>query len=554
VVTGNGINYHNGPVMRNGVNIYYIWYGNWAQDPTANAILTDFAINVGGSPYFNINTTYGDTVGNVPNTPQTIKYISSMADAGSLGTSLSDANIWTLVSNALNSATFPVDPNGVYFVLTAPFVGETSGFLTQYCGWHTVHSYGPSSIPIKYSFVGNPAANMSACAPQTVGPNGDAKADAMASVLAHELEEAATDPELNAWYDSNGDENADKCAWTFGTTYTANGAQANMKIGLRDYLIQRNWVNASGGYCALAFGSVGPPDMTITKTHAGQLDAGSDRRDVHHHGDQLRRRPHNRDSFRERHGARWINRDEYDRYRMDLHAAGGPCSRSDALAAATSYPAITLTVNVAANAPASVTNSAAVSGGGETNTGNDTVDDPTTIVAPPPPGTPFLTGFALNGPALRSNYGNFVGMKFTVGGTPLTVSSLGRICITGNSGTHTVKLVTASNGANVAGGSVSVPMAGCTAGQFKYVGLPAAVILAANTAYYVVSLEVNGGDQWYDSGTVSSTTAATVNNSVYFNGTSWLLFNGANTSMCRPISNTGDHPQRRPDHYQDPHG
>ena len=72
VVTGNGINYHNGPVMRNGVNIYYIWYGNWAQDPTANAILTDFAINVGGSPYFNINTTYGDTVGNVPNTPQTI--------------------------------------------------------------------------------------------------------------------------------------------------------------------------------------------------------------------------------------------------------------------------------------------------------------------------------------------------------------------------------------------------------------------------------------------------------------------------------------------------
>ena len=47
----------------------------------------------------------------------------------------------------------------------------------------------------------------------------------MASIIAHELEEAATDPDLNAWYDSRGDENADKCAWTFGTTYTAaNGA------------------------------------------------------------------------------------------------------------------------------------------------------------------------------------------------------------------------------------------------------------------------------------------------------------------------------------------
>ena len=46
----------------------------------------------------------------------------------------------------------------------------------------------------------------------------------MASVIAHELEEAATDPDLNAWYDSRGYENADKCAWTFGTTYTARTA------------------------------------------------------------------------------------------------------------------------------------------------------------------------------------------------------------------------------------------------------------------------------------------------------------------------------------------
>lgn len=55
------------------------------------------------------------------------------------------------------------------------------------------------------------------------------------------------------------------------------------------------------------------------------------------------------------------------------------CSRSDALAASGSYPAITLTVNVASNAPASVTNSAAVSGGGETNTANNTTNDVTVI-------------------------------------------------------------------------------------------------------------------------------------------------------------------------------
>jgi len=56
------------------------------------------------------------------------------------------------------------------------------------------------------------------------------------------------------------------------------------------------------------------------------------------------------------------------------------CTRGDALAASTSYPVITVTVNVASNAPASVVNNATVSGGGETKTSNDGASDPTTIV------------------------------------------------------------------------------------------------------------------------------------------------------------------------------
>ncbi|MEO7252943.1 MAG: Ig-like domain repeat protein [Casimicrobium sp.] len=56
------------------------------------------------------------------------------------------------------------------------------------------------------------------------------------------------------------------------------------------------------------------------------------------------------------------------------------CTRSDVLAAAASYPAITLTVNVSAGAPALVTNIVTVSGGGESNTGNNQASDPTTIV------------------------------------------------------------------------------------------------------------------------------------------------------------------------------
>jgi hypothetical protein len=69
------------------------------------------------------------------------------------------------------------------------------------------------------------------------------------------VDETITDPFLNAWFDRGGAENADKCAWTFGTTSTiGTGASApkyNASYGSYKYLIQQNWladnlVTASG--------------------------------------------------------------------------------------------------------------------------------------------------------------------------------------------------------------------------------------------------------------------------------------------------------------------
>ena len=97
------------------------------------------------------------------------------------------------------------------------------------------------------------------------------------------------------------------------------------------------------------------------------------------------------------------------------------CTRSDLLAAPGSYPAITVTVTVALTAPASLTNVASVSGGGETNTGNNSASDPTTI-NPPSPG-PDLT-------ILKSHSGNFVqgqtGVTYL-----LTVKNVGLAATTG---------------------------------------------------------------------------------------------------------------------------
>lgn len=247
--TSNGIGYHGGPVLNGSTtNVYYIWYGNWSGN-SAVTILSDLGNTLGGSPYFNINTTYYDGSNN--HVKNSVTLSGSKNDSYSQGTSLSDAQIQTVVANAITGG-LPKDPNAVYFVLTSADVTASSGFCTQYCGWHTHATIGGTDI--KYSFVGNPDRCPSACEAQTTGPNGNAGADGMASIIAHELEEAVTDPDLNAWYDSRGYENADKCAWTFGTESTAsNGAKYNVTLGSRQYLIQQNWVNASGGYCSMQY-------------------------------------------------------------------------------------------------------------------------------------------------------------------------------------------------------------------------------------------------------------------------------------------------------------
>lgn len=262
--SSNPISYHGGPVVTTPV-IYLIWYGNWAQSNgsdtlTGQQIVRDFAASIGNSPYFNLNTSYTNqsynavVSGGVSFTASFNQY----TDGYSRGSRLRDSDVQRIVISAITKQWGGhADPNGVYFVLTSSDVSEQSGFCTRYCGWHTAAT---SSLGrIRYSFVGNANRCLNACAIQSVGPNGNAGVDAMISVVAHELEETTTDPDLNAWYDSSGAENADKCAWTFGHSQyqVANAAWANLPLGTRNYLIQRNLdhnlsgPNGVGDYCMM---------------------------------------------------------------------------------------------------------------------------------------------------------------------------------------------------------------------------------------------------------------------------------------------------------------
>ena len=106
----------------------------------------------------------------------------------------------------------------------------------------------------------------------------------------------------------------------------------------------------------------------------------------------------------------------------------------------------------------------------------------------------FISGHSMT--TLRNDSTGWLGIKITIGAGDIVVTQLGRWVVPGNTGSHTVKLVHAATGTDVA--SATVTTLGAPVGQFQYTPLTSAVTLAAHTSYYLVSQETAGGDYWYD--------------------------------------------------------
>jgi hypothetical protein len=262
--SGTGILYHGGPIIpiQNVVAIYWAssaiynggpapgTHGTGAQDAS---LVGFFLRNLGGSPYFNINTTYFDGSGaRVQNVVQYTQYWASNTNVPASGSTVSDAQVQAKVVEGFTTGNLTYDPATLYAVFSGSGVNLGGGFGTQYCAYHGHFTNG--SQDIKYAVMPHDADFVSGCTALNGSPNNDFAADAEVNTLAHETEETTTDPDLNAWFDRRGFENADKCAWTFGTTYTtANRSSANMNLGGKDFLIQRNWVNAGCDGCLMRY-------------------------------------------------------------------------------------------------------------------------------------------------------------------------------------------------------------------------------------------------------------------------------------------------------------
>lgn len=280
--------YNGGPVMNGTNNVYFIWYGNWGSD-TATSILPTFIGNLSGSSYMNILSSYngnGTTFSNNVNFGGSY-YISSTQHSSiysAFGTNLNgtDNTMYNIVNAALNAGAFSGynTNNSIFDVLTYSNIG-VSGFQTQFCGWHSSSGWNSGSLGLQYGFIGDPTLNQGCNAPvQTASVNNNFGADAMASVISHELFETVTDPTGQAWWDSisppqqypgdpfhtGGFENGDMCNFNFGTTQTAqNNGNYNVTLKGNDYLLQQQWINQgggtnyNGGTCATGLALTPPP-------------------------------------------------------------------------------------------------------------------------------------------------------------------------------------------------------------------------------------------------------------------------------------------------------
>jgi len=248
------------------VQIIPVWVGTWDSTKKSNwnrvlgnlvTSLASTSINTAGH-VFNTNLGYFSPTPILSWPTPTLTWpnlaSATIAASGTLKNGIyqvSDSNVASYISTALKTNVISAGKKPIYVYLGASNTRLSSGFGTAYCGWHsigtlTVNTITYSNIPF-IAIQDFQNTYLSSCAVQSSkSPNGDAQLDAMASVLVHEIDEALSDPDLKSWYDAAGAENADKCAWTFGTgtaiftnTY---GGSANVTLGGLQYMIQRNWL------------------------------------------------------------------------------------------------------------------------------------------------------------------------------------------------------------------------------------------------------------------------------------------------------------------------
>jgi len=227
------LSYHNGPIMASGAYVEAIFWGPSWNNATFTGDkktgLQSFYSGMGGSNYAGTNDEYTQTGGAHVST--SVTWGGSHTD---LSTASGGASTGPILAEVCSQISNPRS-DGYYAVYTDLPRGSAG-----YCAWHSTGTCG--GVQVQFAFFWNLDGD-SGCNPDDTSGLHSQGLAALANVTGHELSEALTDPHLNAWYDRQGAENSDKCAWSFGTPLInfSNGSQ---------WKIQGNWSNAAytGGF------------------------------------------------------------------------------------------------------------------------------------------------------------------------------------------------------------------------------------------------------------------------------------------------------------------
>jgi len=222
--------WHNGAIMPT-VFVQAIFWGPSWSDSTFVADkfsgLQTWHAGLNGNSFTDTSDEYTGTNGQVTST---VNYDRYFVDPSPVPSTVSKLTTPTLneVCSVIGS-TGTLVSNGYYPVYVDVQRG-TAGF----CAYH---SYGTcNNVPVQFAFFFNLDGD-SGCDPHDSVNNHSQGLAALVNVSAHEISEARTDPRNGGWYDNSGAENADKCAWRFGTDSIAVGGQ--------QWKMQGNWSNAA---------------------------------------------------------------------------------------------------------------------------------------------------------------------------------------------------------------------------------------------------------------------------------------------------------------------
>jgi hypothetical protein len=232
---GRNISYHGGPVLTSAKVVMIFWgpsFANPAGTQTPGPVANELNAMVG---QFGTTGEY-NTITQYSGIQESNLFLDYWIDpVNPPHTAVSDADIQNEVKHYINTrAGGGINTSAVYEVFLPNGFYSTSGGATscggpnlRYCAYHGNFSYNTKDV--KYGSMPYPSCGGCQWTGWTTAQNFE-------HFICHETREAVTDPDLNAWYDRQGNEADDKCAWS-----------PSPFIGTGGYGYQYEWSNQDRG-------------------------------------------------------------------------------------------------------------------------------------------------------------------------------------------------------------------------------------------------------------------------------------------------------------------